>query len=309
MPKTNSRKNSDSPAIYASGKGRVVHDLSIFAKGEGVHTRKIDSKGYGSSYTLPMYHEGEFRGFIFFNASDKHIFDDETLHYLELFAHVLTLLISSELESMRTLAAAVRTVCDITQHRDNETGTHLDRMSRYSRIIAQELAPKHNLDDEFIEQLFLFSPLHDIGKIAIPDEILLKPGKLDANEWQVMKTHASKGREMIQTLLDNFGLDAVYRIEMLHNISEYHHEKMNGGGYPHGLKGDQIPLESRIVAVADIFDALTSDRPYKEAWDNDRAFALLRKLAGDELDRECVDALLNNRERIEKVQQKFSEHT
>jgi len=294
--------------ICKNGHGRVINDLEIFSRGKGTHTQKIKKKNYGSSYTLPMYYEGEFRGFIFFNAEGKNFFDSESLHYLELYAHLLTMLISSELESMRTLAAAVKTACDITHHRDNETGAHLSRMSRYCRIITQELAPKYDLDDEFVEQLYLFSPLHDIGKIAIPDEILLKPGKLNDIEWEEMKRHTVKGREMIQTLLDNFGLDAVYRIEMLHNIAEYHHEKMNGTGYPHGLKGEEIPLESRIIAVADIFDALTSARPYKEAWDNQKAFNLLERLAGDELDKGCVDALTLHWEQINEIQQQFAEN-
>lgn len=294
--------------IHRSGLGRVVNDLELFSQGYGSHSQKIKQKGYGSSYTLPMFYVGQFRGFIFFNADEKDYFDKESLHYLELYAHLLTVLISTELETMRTLTAAVKTVCDITHHRDNETGAHLSRMSRYCRIIALELAPKYDLDDEFIEQLYLFSPLHDIGKIAIPDELLLKPGPLNDIEWVEMKKHPIKGREMIQRLLDNFGLDAVYRIEMLHNIAEYHHEKMNGSGYPHGLKGDEIPLESRIAAVADIFDALTSHRPYKEAWDNLKAFTLLDKLAEDELDRDCVDALILNREQVIEIQQKFAEN-
>jgi len=294
--------------IHRTGHGRVVNDLELFSQGKGSHSQMIRQKEYGSSYTLPMYYDGQFRGFIFFNAEEKYFFDKESLHYLELYSHLLTMLISTELESMRTLTAAVKTVCDITHHRDNETGAHLSRMSRYCRIIAHELAPKYDLDDEFIEQLYLFSPLHDIGKIAISDELLLKPGPLNDIEWVEMKKHTIKGREMIQTLLDNFGLDAIYRIEMLHNIAEYHHEKMNGSGYPHGLKGDEIPLESRIAAVADIFDALTSNRPYKEAWDNLTAFTLLDKLAGDELDRDCVDALILNWDKVIEIQQKFAEN-
>jgi len=131
-------------------------------------------------------------------------------------------------------------------------------MSRYARLIAKALAERHQLDDEYIERVFMFSPLHDIGKIGIPDHILLKRGSLTDAETEIMHTHAPKGREIIDDLLMNFGLDAIQNVDILRNIAEYHHEQINGGGYPAGLSGEAIPLEARIVAVADVFDALTS---------------------------------------------------
>ena len=154
----------------------------------------------------------------------------------------------------------------------------------------------------------MFSPLHDIGKIAIPDRILLKPGRLTDDEMSIMRTHPLRGQEMITDLLANFGLENTEHVDMLRNIAVYHHEAVNGGGYPEGRSGDEIPLEARIVAVADVFDALTSRRPYKEAWDNDRAFETLSKMAGEQLDRDCVDALLSQREAIEVIQQQFREN-
>ncbi len=293
--------------LSRSRESRVVNDLKIFSMGTATHTRKIVSSGYGSSYTVPMFKDGMFQGFIFFNAARRNAFEDETLHYLDIFAHLLTLMVSAELESLRTLSAAVKTASDMSHKRDNETGSHLDRMSHYSRLIAQGLAEKHGFDDEFIEHIFLFAPLHDIGKIGIPDNILLKPGKLDEDERKAMEQHALIGREMIDSLLDNFGLDAFYRVDLLRNIAEFHHEKLDGKGYPHGLKGEEIPIEAHIIAVADIFDALTSARPYKKAWSNDEAYALLHKLGGNELDRDCVDALYQARGEVEKVQQRYAE--
>jgi HD-GYP domain-containing protein (c-di-GMP phosphodiesterase class II) len=195
----------------------------------------------------------------------------------------------------------------MTHYRDVETGAHIDRMSRYSRLIALHIADKHDLDDEYIENVFLFSPLHDIGKIAIADEILKKPGKLTEDEKRVMRTHAHKGSEIIDSMLADHGLDSFENINILHNIAEYHHEAVNGSGYPNGLKGEQIPLEARIVAVADVFDALTSQRPYKKAWSNQDAFAMLQRLAGEQLDKECVDALIANKEAVLKIQQEFAE--
>jgi HD-GYP domain-containing protein (c-di-GMP phosphodiesterase class II) len=205
------------------------------------------------------------------------------------------------------MGAALKTTNNFTHLRDPETGSHLDRMSRYSRIIAQSLADKYDLDDEYIEHIFMFSPLHDIGKIAIPDNILLKPGPLDDAERMIMNTHARKGREMIDDIILNFGLDGISNIDVLKNIAESHHEAVNGSGYPAGKAHEEIPLEARIVAVADVFDALTSSRPYKEAWSNDKSFEMLTQLAGEKLDIDCVNALINNRVEVEKIQHQFNE--
>ena len=122
-----------------------------------------------------------------------------------------------------------------------------------------------------------------------------------------MHTHARKGREIIDDLISNFGLDHFDYVSVLRNIAEYHHEAINGTGYPEGKKGTHIPLEARIVAVADVFDALTSDRPYKKAWSNDEAFAMLKKMAGEKLDRDCVDAIINSRKEVEEIQEQFKE--
>jgi HD-GYP domain-containing protein (c-di-GMP phosphodiesterase class II) len=122
-----------------------------------------------------------------------------------------------------------------------------------------------------------------------------------------MKGHAIKGREIIDTILRDFGLESLHHIDVLRNIAEFHHEAINGRGYPHGLVGERIPIEARIIAVADMFDALTSKRPYKEAWPNEVAFNLLKELAGVRLDRDCVEALIQNRSDIEKIQIRFKE--
>jgi HD-GYP domain-containing protein (c-di-GMP phosphodiesterase class II) len=301
---------ADSPSlmeIVKQRKPRIVNDLAIFADSTQEHTKRLKASGYASSYTLPMFINDIFFGFVFFNSNEKDAFHDDALHYFDLIGHLISLLIINEQTSVRTMLATVKTAHDMTHHRDTETGAHIDRMSRYSRLIAVHIADKHNLDDEYIENVFLFSPLHDLGKIAIADNILQKPGKLSEAESKVMKTHAHKGREIIDSMLQDHGLDSFENINILRNIAEYHHEAVNGTGYPNGISGDQIPLEARIVAVADVFDALTSKRPYKEAWSNHDSYAMLQRLAGGQLDRECVDALIANKERVEEIQREFSE--
>jgi HD-GYP domain-containing protein (c-di-GMP phosphodiesterase class II) len=192
--------------------------------------------------------------------------------------------------------------------RDPETGGHLDRMAEFSRIIARELAAegKHAFDDEYIERIYLYAPLHDLGKIGIPDRVLLKLGKLTQAETETMRTHSRKGVEMIDQMIENFGLRHFESIDVLRNIAHYHHEAIDGTGYPVGLKGEAVPIEARIIAVADVFDALTSRRPYKSPWSNDEAFSMLGRLAGTQLDRDCVEALVLNGERVKKIQDRFA---
>ena len=188
-----------------------------------------------------------------------------------------------------------------------ETGSHLTR-KHATAVDRRSTAEKYNLDDAYIEHIFMFSPLHDIGKISIPDSILLKPGRLDDQERTIMNTHAQKGRDMIDDIVMNFGFNSIDHINILRNIAEFHHEAVNGTGYPSGKKGQEIPLEARIVAVADVFDALTSQRPYKEAWSNQKAFDMLKQMAGTQLDSDCVNALINNEKAIESIQQQFKEN-
>ena len=293
--------------ILKKGLPRVVNNLLTFEDSESEHARRIGRQGYAASYTMPMFNEGHFFGFIFFNSYEKDVFDESVLRQIDIYGHMISLMLINEMTSINTLKAAVKTAGGVTHFRDPETGSHLDRMSRYSRLIAEELAAKYELDDAYIEHVFMFSPLHDIGKIGIPDNILLKPSSLDDAETNIMKTHAMKGRVMIDELLENFGLENIKYVDVLRNIAEFHHEAVNGRGYPSGKKGDEIPLEARIVAVADVFDALTSERPYKDAWDNEKAIKTLKQLSGQVLDQDCVDALLKNKEKVEQIQAQFGE--
>jgi len=293
--------------ILAAGRPRVINNMLTFENGQREHTVRLGRQGYAASYTLPFYHNGVFLGFIFFNSYQADVFSESVLAEIDLYAHLIAMMIINELSSIKILAAALRTTSHITHVRDPETGSHLDRMSRYSRLIAMEMSKTHKLSDDYIEHLFMFAPLHDIGKIGIPDSILLKPAPLDRGERAVMQSHTRLGREIIDKLLENFMLEDITHVDVLRNIAEYHHEAVNGTGYPEGRQGDAIPLEARIVAVADVFDALTSKRPYKQAWPNDRAFDTLQILAGHSLDRECVEALKSRRDEVEKIQRQFRE--
>lgn len=285
---------------------RVIDDLALLPASRP-HSERIRGQGYGSSYTLPIFRNGDFLGLLFFNSYHKHVLDERALHHLDLVGHLVGYSLIDQLTTARTLVASVRSTSTLAQHRDFETGAHLDRMAHYARLIARAIAPRYGLDDHTVEHIFLFAPLHDIGKIGISDSILLKPGKLDAEEFETMKTHPARGVKIIDALLEHFGLSGLPHSQLLRNIALYHHEAMNGQGYPLGLKGEAIPIEARIAAVADVFDALTSKRPYKDAWSNEDTFTLLQELAGDVLDRDCVQALISQADAIRSIQERFRE--
>jgi putative two-component system response regulator len=182
------------------------------------------------------------------------------------------------------------------EYRDPETGAHILRMANFSKLIAREL--KLSKSDQ---QLILeAAPMHDIGKVGIPDNILLKPGKLDPKEFEIMKKHAIFGFELLNGSSSKI-------LQAGAEIARGHHEKFDGSGYPYGLKGEAIPIFSRIVAVADVFDALTSERPYKKAWPTNKALDMLVENAGKHFDPYCVQAFINAWDDIQAIRGKYKE--
>ncbi len=188
-----------------------------------------------------------------------------------------------EYETLHVLGKAAET-------RDQETANHIIRVAHYSKIIAEGLGE----NDEVQELVYHASPLHDVGKIGIPDSILLKPGKLDPDEYELMKTHTLNGYHMIDKSKSTF-LQAGAKIALSH------HEKFNGCGYPHGTSGKEIPLFGRIVAIADVFDALLTKRPYKEPWPLKMVISLMKEERGAHFDPSMVDCFLNRMDTVQAV--------
>ena len=199
-----------------------------------------------------------------------------------------------ELEDTRK--QVVRRLGRAAEYRDNETGMHVIRMSKVSRLIARAAG----LSERHAELLLDAAPMHDVGKIGIPDHILLKPGRLDGAEWEIMKTHAKMGADII-------GDHDSDLLRLARAVALTHHEKWDGTGYPNGLAGENIPVEGRIVAIADVFDALTSERPYKAAWPSQDAAQYMQTQSGISFDPHLLTLFFSLLPEIERIRDKFSD--
>ncbi|MBY0557990.1 MAG: HD domain-containing protein [Burkholderiaceae bacterium] len=271
---------------------RMLDDLSHALLPTSVHNRWLIEQGYQSSFTVPIYDQRGFLGFVFFDSQQLHAFPEKTQRDLLLYSNLISMTISGEVETIRSLRASTHLACEFAHLRDFETGAHLQRMSHYAKVIAGSVAPRYQLSDEFIEHVFWFAPLHDIGKIGIPDSILLKQGSLTAAERRIMESHVNKGLEIIGKLIDDFGLAEFPDTVELRNIVGCHHEFLDGSGYPRGLHGAAVPISARIVTAADIYDALTTQRPYKQPWSHAQALTELQRMAeAGKLDPHCVAAI------------------
>ena len=182
------------------------------------------------------------------------------------------------------------------EYRDNETGLHIIRMSKIAAMLAKEAG----MSEYKCDLLLNASPMHDIGKIGIPDNILLKPGKLEADEWGVMQTHAKIGSDILSG--DDSDL-----MKMAHDVALTHHEKYNGKGYPNNLQGEEIPIVGRITAIADVFDALTSERPYKKAWSVEKAMDLIKRESGQHFDPQLVKLFIKILPEVLLIMKEYSE--
>jgi putative two-component system response regulator len=195
--------------------------------------------------------------------------------------------------------ASLETIYKLTraaEYKDEDTGAHIQRMSNYSAIIARTMG----LTKETVEFILYAAPMHDIGKIGIPDRILLKPAKLDPDEWVIMKQHTIMGGKILEGSETGF-------IRLGEIVALTHHEKWDGSGYPKGLKGKATPLVGRIVAIADVFDALTSRRPYKEAFSLEKSYEIIKEGRGTHFDPDVVDAFFASEGELLAIKEKFKD--
>ena len=228
-------------------------------------------------------------------------------------AHHTNLMIASLLdktcELQKTQDVTIISLASLAETRDNETGAHILRTQRYVKAIAKAVQNnplfRDQLSDEIIDLLYKSAPLHDIGKVGIPDRILLKPGKLDNDEFEIMKTHASLGSEALKQAEEELGGTSF--LHYAREIALSHHEKWDGSGYPNGLTGNQIPLSGRLMAIADVYDALISRRVYKPAFTHEEAMKIILQGKGNHFDPELIDAMLNIEDEFISIAQQYAD--
>lgn len=316
-----STKGTDEPLAHLEAPMGSLEDLSGLMDGNSERrirhledepssftATELLKKGYKSSYIAPIFEREEFIGVIALSSTRKNRFDYRHLRVqIDVIIKLISILVVSEIYAIKGLKGTAKTLKEVAALRDNETGEHLERMSRYSRLIALDLADHFGFDDEHIEEIFQCAPLHDIGKIAIPDRVLLKPDRLTAGEFDEMKEHTTVGRDIIIKALKNLHMDEKSFSQILINIVYGHHENWDGSGYPLGQKGEEIPPESRIIRVADVYDALTCKRPYKKAWSHQDTLDYLTENSGVLFDPECVKSAQRLSSKFLKVAAQFQE--
>ena len=318
---------SNQPVIYADTDGIITHinsslidfygysedqligkKTSIFNAGRKAYEDKgISSEEYSKIFrelweSLLNRDIGVWEGYIF-NKTAKGVIKETHLRVSSLRApngdtlgYIAYLLDVSEiLKRERNIRyACYKTIVDLAEVRDNETGEHLIRMSKYSGLLAEKLA----CGNHYVNKIKQFAPFHDIGKVGIPDSILLAPRKLTKDEFELIKNHSKIGYDILKE---------AETLEFAAEIANSHHEKYNGKGYPQGLSGEEIPLSGRIIALADVYDALRSKRPYKEPWDHEKVVELIKSERGEHFDPTIVDVFLENEQEFFRISEKYME--
>jgi len=289
-------------ALASARCSRVIDDMTVELPPHSEHSRWLLDHGWRSSYTVPLFREEHLLGFLFVNSFEAGLFTPELRQRIDPHLELLGAVLSQELGTGDSLRVAVQLALRLTGLRDPETGAHVERVSLYSRLIAMELGKRQALPSDFAEDLYLFAALHDVGKVGIADEILLKPGPLDAEERREMETHVQRGSQLIEEMISGLRLVADPKVMMLRHVVAGHHEKLDGSGYPLGLTAAEIPLEARIVAVADIYDALSNARPYKPALPMAEVERMMQGMADrGQIDPECLQILLDCREQRQAI--------
>jgi putative two-component system response regulator len=288
--------SATSGRVFASGRAIVVN---------GIDETRWDERDYESPFfasvpmlSAPLGCVGDVVGVL--NVTERigqRPFEPHELEYVELLAGIAGPAMRAAMNAQARDEARdliVVAMAKLAEHRDRDTARHVERVTLYTELLAGELRGRPefqaSIDDEFMRDLRRAVPLHDIGKVAIPDHILLKPGKLTDAEMAIMRTHTQVGAEALQAVIDK--APDVSFLNMAEEIVRAHHEWFDGSGYPSGLQGQGIPLSARMVALADVYDALTTERVYKKAVSHDEATKIIRKGCGLQFDPQVVEAFL-----------------
>lgn len=300
-------KSTSLTQILRTHQSKITLDLEsqLMLKPHSVPLKMLVNEGIRSNIILPMTMGSAVFGMVFLSSKQKGFFTDEHLKIGEKIIYDVKGLLNRAYFTKVILTKMTQSFSTLVDQRDTETGNHIERMTDYAVIVAKGLKRRtikgYEIDDKFILDIERNASAHDIGKVGIPDEILKKPGRFNAEEWAIMKTHATIGADIFADLREGLMMFDPQFYKMAEDIARFHHEKWDGTGYPYGKKGEEIPLAARIVAVADVFDAVASKRVYKEAFGFEEAVAIIRTSRGNHLDPVLVDVFLEEIENIYSV--------
>lgn len=293
-------------------KVRIIESYEEYLKsnGDSEHTKVLLKEGYKSSISIPIVANDICYGVLKFLSKKDNAFNHNHIVIAKIIANCLSLSIEKSFLIEELVLTSIMGFVKLVEARDNDTGEHVERMQNYSRIIAKSLMNmgkyKETITNDFIGDVYKFSPLHDIGKIAIPDSILLKPGKLTEEEFKVMKTHTTIGANILKNASESLSRKGKDFFKMAIDIALYHHEKFDGTGYPMGMRGSDIPISARIVAVADVLDALSSKRVYKKAYDIFDSMKIIVNQKGTSFDPIVIDALMDSVKEVVNVYEQYN---
>lgn len=299
--------------IFRRQEPRIINDYQEYLslKPTSEITSILLEEGIRSSLAYPLVVNGIGIGVVIFGSKKTQAYNGDHLVKAKTLANILAVTIEKTILVDDLILASITALAKLVEAKDSETGLHLQRIQNYSRIIAQQLASageyQRLVDEQFIEDIYKFSPLHDIGKVGIADGILLKPAKLTKEEFAVMKQHTIIGAEVLKKSSNNLLRRGRHFFDVAIQIAVAHHEKFDGTGYPYGLSGEEIPLCARIVSVADVFDALTTKRVYKQPIDIDVSFQMVADESGTRFDPLVVEAMLGRRADIIATCEQYKE--
>lgn len=293
---------------------RIIPDLKkyLIEHENSESTKLMLKEGYQSSLTAPIIdNNSKAIGFIFFNSFKKNSYNDSDIKKISYLSKLISSVMLKNIFIDDIIFYSALNLVTLVENKDPETHKHLDRMQLYSKIICTNLYNSNKfageIDSILVDEIYKYAPMHDIGKVGVPDSILLKPGKLDDEEIKIMKRHSSIGGDVINSFRDKIKNSNKNYFKTAFNIANYHHEKWNGLGYPEGLIGVDIPIEARIVSIADVFDALTTKRSYKRAFSFEESIDIILSESGKSFDPEIIEIFKESLGEIGDVYEKLKE--
>ncbi|MCX8124001.1 MAG: response regulator [Spirochaetes bacterium] len=320
-------EDSSLAIVAQTKKYNIINDLEEYSKQHNSEKANMLLKeGMQSTMTIPLVAAGRLIGFLLFASTSKNTFVTEHVQFAETVSgHIVFSLQRGELlhqldiynkkleeivkirthQLLKTQKATIFALSSLAELRDPETGYHLERIRGYCMLLAQIAkysAGFLEINNQFLRDLYDSSILHDIGKVGISDSILLKPGKLTHDEFEIIKTHTTIGYNALKRASEEMGQDSFLNMAM--DVTLYHHEAWDGSGYPHGLSGEEIPLTARIVTIADVYDALTTHRPYKTAFDHQKAIAIMQE-ESHRYDPKLFELFIQNADDFDEIRKKY----